>query len=131
MSYIDESLRDLLLNNAGVVALVGQSIHMMRLPQGTKAPCISYSRINTNPINALNTAARAEISTYQVDAWGKTQLQARDLAHKIKLALDAYIGTSLGVSIGGIMLANEIDLYEEDTEFFRVSLEFTVMYRIG
>lgn len=131
MSYIDESLREILRLDAGVSAIVGSAIHMMRLPQGTKAPCISYSRVNTNPINALNTAARAEISTYQFDAWGKTQLQARDLAHKIKLALDAYVGTVLGVAIGGIMLANEVDLYEEDTEFFRVSLDFTVMYRVG
>lgn len=131
MSLIDEALRNRLINDANVTALVAQRIYLIRAPQGATMPCLTFQKIDTVPTHAYATTSRLENSRFQFDSWAKTPSESKSLADKVKSSLDGYIGVILGVTIYGILLATEIDYYEQDAELFRVGMDFKVLHKVN
>lgn len=131
MSLIDEALRSIIVADSATNALISGRFYPMIAPQGAASPFITYQKIDTIPVHALGTTSKAEGARFQLDCWAKTVPIVKDLANKLKAAIDGVITTALGVQIFGIVLLNEIDFYEEDSELYRISLDFRVLHRIS
>lgn len=135
---IETGLRPLLTNDAGVSALVATSdsppryrIYPMRLPQGYVLDAISYQRVSAERRHDITDGPIGwAFSRFQFDCWSGSYSGARDLAEALRQALDGYSGDlSDGTHVGGIYIEGERDLFEEDTEIYRVSMDFLIPYK--
>lgn len=114
-------LKDLLLADEGVAAIVGHKIFPLVIPQGTKLPCVSFQRISGMPANTLLGASGLEKINIEIDAWAKNYADAKDLAIAIRAAMPAQ-------GAWGAHLDADQDIYDSDTKYYRVIMEYTVWF---
>lgn len=129
MSTVDDALYNKISTDATITAIAKTIAPITVLP-GSPMPAITYNRISTVPVNALGTSASLASSRFQFDCYSKKSSEASNLASKIQASLDAFIGTILGVKIGGIMMIGQFSAYEPDAELFRESIDFDVWHSI-
>lgn len=134
---IETGLRSHLINDATVAGLVATSdsppahrVHPLRLPQGFALPAVSYQRVSADRRHTITDGPTGWAWTrFQVDCWANTYTSVRDLAEAVRQALDGYKGDIGGENhVGGIYIEGERDLFEEDLEIYRVSLDFLIPY---
>lgn len=112
----------LLLDDADLAALVGKKVFALVIPQGTKLPCVSFQRISGEPANCLDGHSGLENITLQVDAWGRTYAEAKQVAKAIRAAMPPA-----GDPISSQLQADH-DQYEPDEKYFRVSMDYAVSF---
>lgn len=110
---VQDALRTILLADAPVLAVVSTKIWPMIAPQGSAMPYIVYSRIGTDHIEVLAGSAGLARATFQIDCWSDSFDTVRDLANKVRIALQGVQGTHASVVIDGINMTSEVDDYEE------------------
>lgn len=116
MSVIEEALHYLLKNNAGVSAVVSARIYPTVAPQNVTLPCVVYQRISgvrEHTHDAIGDLARPR---FQFAAIATTYSAAKLLANAVRVAIDNYAGTVLGVRIDSVLVQNEIDGYNLATD---------------
>lgn len=134
---IGVGLRELLLADPGVAALVIDRVYPAPAPQDVAFPFITFQRITTTRDYTLEGPCGLAAATFQVDCWvqsreaqqaaGGAYLQARALAKAVRLALNVTNGTIAGVGCS-ISLANERDLVESEPRLRRCSMDFTILH---
>lgn len=112
----------LLLDDADLAALVGKKVFALVIPQGTKLPCVSFQRISGEPANCLDGHSGLENITLQMDAWGRTYAEAKQVAKAIRAAMPAT------GEIFGARLTMDQDLHDEETKCFRVSMDYEIWF---
>lgn len=100
-TFLDESLIQLLLADAGVVALVGTRIYSTQAPQGTALPAVVFQRDTNNRaafqhMTGMTGLARA---TFTVSALGSTLESTRNLTRAIRLALQYKRSTAIRLAV--------------------------------
>jgi hypothetical protein len=88
-TFIDESLMQLLLADAGVVSLVGTRIYSTQAPQGAALPAVVFqrdtnSRASFQHMTGMTGLARA---SYTISALGTSLESTRNLTKAIRSAL--------------------------------------------
>ncbi len=139
MSLIEEALTELITGDPGVSALISDRFQPHPLTQGSTYPAISYMLAfdvkvhshrndpDTNGITGLS------MPLFQFDLWAVDYAGVKDLAEKLRLAIDTFRGTVLGVAINGILFQNGRDIFEERVSddkqrLHRILTEYQVMY---
>lgn len=95
MSTIEQQLRESLLANAGVSALIGTRLYLVQKAQGSAYPCVAYQRISTqrqyHHVLGGNQASTAW-SRFQFTIWadGKT---GGEVTQQVSAALRAALQT--------------------------------------
>lgn len=130
MSVINEAIYSRLSADANIMAIVGTRIFPSKATQNQPPPLIMYFRVDTVPATALNTASTFMASRFQFDCWHKTEIGAETLAEKVKTSLDGFIGTILGITIGGIVFLDQFDDYDDDAELYRVGQYFRILHSL-
>lgn len=128
---IESSLRTFLLAQAGVAAIVGTRVYPMVMPQGAAVPCIVYQRVNDNPVH--DCGGRGTIGNFliQLDAYADTFKGARDLGEAVRVCLDCYRGTAGTHSIAAVRQGGGRDFYEDDTQRYRFSVDYSIWAEEG
>lgn len=116
MSVIEEALHYLLKNNAGVSALVTARIYPTVAPQNVTLPAIVYQRISGVREHTHDSAGDLARPRFQFAALATTYSAAKALANAIRVCIDNYAGTVLGVRIDSIQVQNEIDGFNLATD---------------
>ena len=111
-----------LREDAGLSALVGNKVFALVIPQGTKLPCITFQRIGGVPANTLSGHSGLEEIDLQIDVWAKNYGEAKALAKAVRAAMPP------NGEVFGAHLIEDQDLYEDGTNYFRVSMEFKVWF---
>ena len=126
---IETGLYSRLTTDTDVSGVISTRAYPLRLPQGYTLPALSYQRISTDRVHELDGVTGRAVARFQVDCWAETYQAVRDLANKVRLALDGHSGT-LGseTGIGNIHLVSDRDLFEEDVEIYRATLDFQIQY---
>ncbi len=124
---IETGLRSQLVNDTDVAAIVGTRVYPVKMPLGYTLPCISYQRISSERYPFLDGPSGRAIPRFQVDCYADTYSEVRDLAGKVRLALDGFKGT-LGTesNVGGISIQSERDLWEDNTDVYRVTQDYLI-----
>lgn len=132
---IETSLRTALINDTDVAALVANSdspatyrIYPLRIAQGATLPAITYQRISGPREYMLSGPTGRVRPRFQVDCWAGSYSIVKDLASKVRSALNGLNGSMGDDTVHGIELESERDGYEEETEYRRVILEFKIPY---
>ena len=111
-----------LREDAGLSALVGNKVFALVIPQGTKLPCITFQRIGGRPANTLAGPSGLEEIDLLIDAWARDYHEAKAVAKAVRAAMPAN-----GPRFGAHLIEDQ-DLYEDGTNYFRVSMEFKVWF---
>ena len=111
-----------LREDAGLSALVGSKVFALVIPQGTKLPCVTFQRIGGMPANTLSGHSGLEEIDLQIDVWARDYDEAKAIAKAVRAAMPPS-----GPRFSAHLIEDQ-DLYEDGTNYFRVSMEFKVWF---
>ena len=112
----------MLQEDAGLSALVGSKVFPLFIPSGNFLPCVTFQRIGGRPANTLSGASGLEEIDLQIDAWARDYDEAKAIAKAVRAAMPP------GGDVFGAHLIEDQDLYEDGTNYFRVSMEYKVWF---
>lgn len=126
MALVEEFLYNRLKNFAGLSALIGSNVFHVKIPAGQTVPAVSYQKISANHVESMQGSSGLCFSSFQIDAWARESDDVKAIAEQVRLALQGYVTVYSGMQIFGINYMNELDLYDDDAEEFRVLMEYVV-----
>ena len=106
----------------GLSELIGNKVFALVIPQGTKLPCITFQRIGGMPANTLAGHSGLEEIDLQIDVWARDYDEAKAVAKAVRAAMPPS-----GPWFSAHLIEDQ-DLYEDGTNYFRVSMEFKVWF---
>lgn len=111
-----------LREDAGLSALVGNKVFPLAIPAGNYLPCVTFQRIGGMPANTLSGHSGLEEIDLQIDVYAKNYGEAKAVAKAVRAAMPP------SSDVFGAHLIEDQDLYEDGTNYFRVSMEFKVWF---
>lgn len=101
ITHIDESLLQLLLAEAGVIALAGTRVYSTQAPQGTAMPCVVYARDNNSrgPYMHMRGMTGLTRATFSISCLGASLMDVRNLARAVRNALQYKQSTSIRLAV--------------------------------
>jgi len=113
-------------------SLVGTRIYPEVLPQAPTYPAIVYQRISTTRLRALDGPVGLARPRIQLDCYGATYAEAKEIAANLRLALDGKSFEQNFVRVQAAFLEDERDILETEgrdiSDERRVSLDFFVWH---
>ena len=111
-----------LREDAGLSALVGNKVFPLAIPAGNYLPCVTFQRIGGMPANTLSGHSGLEEIDLQIDVYAKNYGEAKAVAKAVRAAMPP------SGDVFGAHLIEDQDLYEDGTNYFRVSMECKVWF---
>lgn len=108
-----------LQDNDDLKALVGDRVFALIIPDGTYLPCVTFQRISGTPANTLGGRSGLEEIEMQVDVWARTYAEAKAVAKAVRDAVPAR------GAVFGAHLIQDSDTYESETNYYRITMEYT------
>ena len=121
------AVRNILVSNAAITALIASRIYPLILPQGSPFPAVTYNIVSNNPLHCKNGAASQDEIRLSLNIWSRKYEEAEAIAEASRNALDNYAGISKGQTINKIQIINEVDLYEEEPNVYHKVLDFKIL----
>lgn len=115
-----EALRGVLLADSGVTAQISTRLYPLTMPDASPMPSVVYSVVTMVPASHF-TGYSIAYNRVQIDVYGKTYQSARDAWAAIEAVLRPLSQPELSAQ-----LESERDIYEDDTQLFRVSCDVSV-----
>ena len=118
----------------GLIAIgTSPEIHRMypgKMPQTPTMPLLVYQRVSGPREHDMDGAAGIANPRIQIDAWASTYTGAKALSTAVRKRIDGYSGDvgSPAVDVIVAMLLSDRDLYDDETELWRVSMDFEIMH---
>lgn len=116
MAEIDEALTTYLLSKTALTTLIDRRLYPDVLPKNCALPAVMVWRVVDNKIRQVDKIATLEAPNYQYNCYATTKAMARLVANQIRTALSDYQGTISGVVVQAILLINELDGVETNTD---------------
>jgi hypothetical protein len=127
---IRPALREFLLGDSNIVALVVARVFPVAMPQGTKLASVVYQRISGEGDYTMQGASGYFRPRVQIAAWAKDADAAITLANAVKTRLDGYSGDmgtgSNLVKVQGVFLAGEREMYDDQVQMFGVMRDWFI-----
>jgi len=128
---IDNELRDYLLADSTLVALLGSAsaFYPVRLPQGGSKPCIVYSV--HDGIAKLNHGSVSPVRRYSVtlrvvsESYGDSRL----IAERIRVLLTGLSTTLSSTKVVSAQIHNVLADYNLDSEYYSSIIDTTIYIR--
>jgi hypothetical protein len=109
--------------------LVDGRIHPIRLPDKPTLPAIVYLVVNNGTRFTHDGALPLRHPLIQLDVWSHRVEEAERLSDAVTQALNGYRGPMGDVDYtAGWFMENSTDLYEQDTNLHRISMDFRGWY---
>ena len=113
---------------SGYNDLVSGRIHPGRLPDPPVLPATVFQRVSTVRETAHDGPIHMVWGRFQFDTWATTQATARTVARELTRAMLGFSGL-MGVEKVAIpRQSNDMDMYEEETGYYRVMSEFVIWH---
>lgn len=96
---IDQALFEEMRDDAAIAAIVSNKIYPGIPPKTTKAPFISFREIAFARAEGLSGPTTLHHPRIQVDCWGSTAEQARQVSEAVRDALDGFRGLMGDVAV--------------------------------
>lgn len=139
MFLIEEAIKSVLTDDAGVSAAVGNRVYGGYLTQTTQLPAVAYRQIGEDvlPTMTANDGHPGHVMRrmrfFSTSKGVGKYLEAKQVDEAIRLALHGYSGTvtnslspSESITIQGIFSENCIDLFDADTQIHQIVRDFAV-----
>ena len=126
MSIVEEAVRDKLLSDSAVSALVSERVYASELPQKPTYPAIIYEHVDSERDFTMEGPSGFVTTTMEIRVYASSYSGVKDLATKIRQVLNGLDDMILGVKILGIFLQNESDDFDEDLDVNISILDYSV-----
>lgn len=110
-----------LSTDIGITAITTR-IHPVRLPQTTSLPAVTYQKVSDDRMYSLSGYSTLENAVMQIDCWSSSYETVNLLSSKVKTAMDAATAFDA-------ILTDDRDLYEDEVEIHRVSMDYSIWNR--
>lgn len=127
MSGIEEAIYTALTGHAGLTALVGARVYPMLLPQDATRPAVTYMRVSGARDVNINEISVDANPRYQFDAWADAYETAYSVGAQIIAAVQT-VESGSGVTVYGVLVVGEQDIYEPQTFLFRRVIDVQFLY---
>jgi hypothetical protein len=104
----------------------GKRIYPLLLPQEPTYPAITFQQISSIPLHAMGQDAPLLRVRVQVNSWGRTYAESRTLAGEVEGRLSRYRGPVGTVQVLDVLLDNELEGYEAESQSRRVIQDYTI-----
>ncbi len=108
---MEEALFKVLNDDAAIDAIANSRIYPVVMPQDVKMPAITYHETANSPVNTLQGKSGLENPTWAINCWSTSYDVAKDLAQKVKDAMDA-------ARTFRALLINELDVYDPEVNIY-------------
>lgn len=125
---IESSLYTYITADVTVSGLIGTRLYPLDLPQQPTAPCVTYHRVSTVPLYALDGDADVDTVRIQIDSYDDTVLGAKTLADAIRARIGGFRGDMSGTTVQAVFLDSEQDFGDPTTDLYRVSQDYLITY---
>jgi len=129
--YVEHALLKHLLAQSALAALVGEKIYYVNAPQEVASPYVVFFKVSAVRETSLTGTSHLVNSRFQFSIFSETYYQAKQIAEQIQLALqdknNEVIGGTGGVRVS-IQYDNEQDLYDPETGFYHIPVEYLIYY---
>ena len=108
-------------------------IYAPDLPQDPTLQAITFRQISAPRVHAFGSDPGLVGARWQVDAWGNTYKEARDLGDAIRGngaggALSRWSGTLDSTVVQDVLLENEIPTFEDESGSYRNTQDYLIWY---
>ena len=130
----EQALASVLLTNPAVAAVAGQRVYPVIAPATAALPFITWRRSSVLRQQTLSGPMGMPSVTLAIDLYAVTYEAVRDLADKVRLALDGYGGSpSNSTVVKNVSLDNESDGFiqlagGDMPPVYSVSMTFSIMW---
>jgi hypothetical protein len=130
----EQGLATVLVSDPAVASLVGQRVYPVIAPAAAALPFVTWRRSGVQRQQTLSGPMGMPTVTLTIEAYAETYEAVRDLADRIRLALDGYGGTPADSAVvKNVSLDNESDGFIQltggDLPFvYSVTMTFSVMW---
>ena len=128
---LEQGLITYLKTDSSLMALVGNGdspvtarIYPLLMPQNYTTPAMTYQRISGPRLQHLDGPAGRAMPRIQFDIYADSYSGAKAIGDALRSALDGYTGLMDTVIVDKCTLETEFDGYTDDTETYRISMDF-------
>ena len=115
---------------AGLSSLVSTRIYPDVMPDLPVYPAVTYHQISSSSAKGALSDPPLVRSVFQVTAWAKSRIDARQVADQIRKSLDRYRQVTIAsVKVDDCFYEDDSDLYDPDTKIYFVPVTFRFHYR--
>lgn len=134
MKSPESVLRNALLSNQAVAAMIGTRVYPLVTPASASMPFITYRRAGIRRQQTLGGPMGVPQVSVDVDVYATTYEVARDLADKCRGVLDGYSGSFDNTNVRHAWLENEQDDFvtlagADMPPVYSVKLTFEVLWQ--
>jgi hypothetical protein len=126
---IEQGIRTLLISDPTVAALIGVRAYSNFMIQNPTLPAIVITKISGEDRYSTTGSTGPSTGRWQIDCYGNTVAEARELSDAIKNVLSGYKGAAGDETIQGSFLENEIGSYDFELKTYRRKMDFIVNYK--
>ena len=119
---VESELVSLLINNAGVAALVGTRVYPVVLPQNPTLPAIVYQELRTATLVQSSGDTGSRRGRYMLSLWATTYTPTKTLQSAVLTAINGVASGSLE-RIAADAMRDDLD---PDTGWFRQIIEIEI-----
>ena len=126
-----EALYSYLSTYAGLVSLISTKIYPLTIPQTTSPPAIAYERIYSERHHCMQADSTLTRHTIQFTIVSTTLASCESISEQLRTALQNYKGTmggTGGVVVRAVLIGNEHDFYDEESDLYNKYVEYEFMY---
>jgi len=126
MSF-ESDFRTFVLADPGILEAVEDRMYPVNLPQNPTLPALTYERISTERGATHDGPDGIQQPTICISCHATTSIEARDLANKVRLRLNGFVGT-MGVEtvVQAVFMENDGDNYQSDPGIYVSDLDFEI-----
>lgn len=126
---LEQSLRDYILADTAVAAIVGTRMYPLVIPQSGKQPCLVYAKQGRERQQLFCGEDGLKRTTVVIDCYAKIYDDAVGLANAVSAALRDFSGAMGATRVPRIFLDAEIDLSDMEPGLYRQSQTWIVWHR--
>jgi predicted PurR-regulated permease PerM len=129
---IEEALVAYLISYNGLSALVASRVYPLTVPQSSILPALAYQTISTDRLHAFQQDTGLASKMIQISSWAESLKDAKSVAAQVRAALQNYsgvMGGTGGVKIDAVLIENELDDYNEQSDSYAVIQEYEIWYQ--
>jgi len=126
---LKKGLKDLLIADSNIAAIVGNRVRVGRLPQDSDFTTVVFRFVASEFATGVGGVNATQLRRVQVDCWGKTPKDADELAQAVHNLLDGYRGVlSEGTTVQASLPSGDVDLLDEDLKIAGIAVDFNIRY---
>lgn len=123
---IEDALRNKLLDNTNLTALIADRLFVQEAPQGVARPYVVYLVVSLNPEYCQGESTDHIIIQYS--CFAERHSESRAIANIIRQDLNGFSGELEGIKIPSIVFDSQgVNIREKDSRLAHISYDFRII----